>query len=79
MEWNEVNGSFQVWRSLPPGIYKYLFQVGGTEETKNDADMNSFEFADDQTVEPLLDPALSVFGDWTAEQLMVNVLSVSPS
>lgn len=79
MEWNEKEQSFQVWRSLPPGIYKYLFQVGGTEATKEDVDMNSFEFADDQSVETLLDKSISVFGDWTAEQLMVNCRTVQTS
>ena len=79
MQWNEVNGSFQAWRSLPPGIYKYLFQVGGTEENKDSAGLLSFEFADDQNTEPLLDPSISCFGEWTPNQLMVNVITIGPS
>jgi len=76
LEWDEVSGSFQVWRSLPPGKYKYLFQVGGTDDNKNQADLHSFEFADDQQTEALLDPSISFFDGWTPQSLMVNVTTV---
>ena len=79
MKWNETSGAFEVWRSLPPGKYKYLFQVGGTKNTVDSADISAFEFAEDQLQVPLLDPKLSVFGEMIPQNLLVNQRDIPPS
>ena len=79
MLWNEELKHYEVWRSLPPGKYKYLFQIGGNGNSFDSVDMNSFEFAEDQKQVALLDPSLSIFGEWSPQQLLVNQREVPPS